>query len=191
MGINNRAISDLSSEALQEELISAQMMLFHKTREEILSEPDGIMGANTVTLADDMLTVTSEPVRIIPGEFSAKGTSFEGHAFYEASSIRKVGDLYYLIYSSQLSHELCYAVSKYPDKGFTYGGTIISNGDVGYRGRKEKDRLNMTGNNHGSMEYINGQWYILSSTYPQITYSRRYVQSQLIFCRMVAFHRSR
>jgi Glycosyl hydrolases family 43. len=144
----------------QEGMVSALMMVFHKTREEIESEPDGIMGANAATLADDMLTITSGPVRIIPGEFTASGTSFEGHAFYEASSIRKVGDLYYFIYSSQQSHDLCYAVSKYPDRDFTFGGTIISNGDVGYKGKKEEDRLNMTANDHGSIEYINGQWYV-------------------------------
>lgn len=165
----------VAPEVLREQLIKTQMMLFHKSREEIMSEQDcNVMGAVTVTLADDMLTITAEPVRIIPGEFTAKGTSFEGHAFYEASSIRKVGDLYYFIYSSQLSHELCYAVSKYPDKSFSYGGTIISNGDVGYRGRKEKDRLNMTGNNHGSIEYINGQWYIFYHRHThRSTYSRQ------------------
>ncbi|MEH7495347.1 family 43 glycosylhydrolase [Neobacillus niacini] len=151
---------DQSSGFSQESLISALTMVFHKTREEILSEPDGIMGANVITLADNMLTVTSGPVRIIPGEMSSKGTSFEGNAFYEASSIRKIGSLYYFIYSSQESHELCYAVSKYPDKDFSFGGKIISNGDVGYEDRKEEDRLNMTANDHGSIENINGQWYV-------------------------------
>ena len=37
---------------------------------------------------------------------------------------------------------------------------IISNGDVGYRGRKAEDRLNMTANNHGSLEKLGDQWYI-------------------------------
>jgi len=158
---SDQAVQDLPPEVLKESLIAAQMMLTHKSREEIVSEEDSIvMGANVVTLADDMLTITTEPIRFIPGEFTAKGTSFEGNAFYEASSIRKIGNIYYFIYSSQLSHALCYAVSKYPDKDFTFGGTIISNGDVGYQGRKEEDRLNLTGNNHGSIEYINGQWYI-------------------------------
>jgi hypothetical protein len=160
-GRNTTSMENIPPEVMKENLIKAQIMITHKTREEILSEPDSnVMGAITVTLADDMLTVTSEPVRIVPGEFTAKGTSFEGHAFYEASSIRKVGDFYCFIYSSQLSHELCYAVSKYPDTEFKYGGTIISNGDVGYSGRKEEDRLNMTANNHGSIEYINNHWYI-------------------------------
>jgi len=136
------------------------MKLFNKSREEIYNEPEGIMGANTVVLADDMLTVITEPKRIIPGQFDAFGTEFEGHAFYEASSIRKIDDTYYFIYSSEKSNELCYATSKYPDKDFKYRGTIISNGDIGYKGRKAEDRLNMTANNHGSIEYINGQWYV-------------------------------
>ena len=153
-------ISAVSKEAFREQLIQAQMMLFKKSREEIESEPEGVMGANTVTLQDDMLTLSSESVRILPGQFAAKGTSFEGHAFYEASSIRKIGQTYYFIYSSQWNHELCYATSKYPDKDFVYGGTIISNGDIGFRGRRPEARLNLTGTNHGSIEWIHGNWYV-------------------------------
>ena len=119
-----------------------------------------IMGAFTVELADDMLTVKTEPKLIVPCHMEAKGTDFAEHSFYEGSSIRKVNGKYYFIYSSQVNHELCYAVSDYPDWGFKYGGVIISNGDIGYKGRKAKDRLNTTGNNHGSIEQINGQWYI-------------------------------
>ena len=37
---------------------------------------------------------------------------------------------------------------------------IISNGNVGYKGRKEKDRIAATGNNHGSIACIKGQWYV-------------------------------
>ncbi len=136
------------------------MNMFDKTRDEVIAEPRGIMGANMVTLADDMLTVNSDPVRIVPGQFEAAGTTFEGHAFFEASSIRKIGDIYYFIYSSQLIHELCYATSSYPDRDFVYRGIIVSNGDVGYKGRLAKDRTNATGNNHGSIEYINNKWYI-------------------------------
>ena len=144
----------------REQLVQAEMMLFKRSREELLSEPEDVMGANTIVLANDMLTVVGEPQRIVPGQFAAAGTSFEGHAFYEASSIRKIGSTYYFIYSSELSNELCYATSLYPDKGFVFGGTIISNGDVGFQGRKSEDRLNMTANIHGSIEYINGQWYV-------------------------------
>lgn len=135
--------------------------LFSRTEEDTRDLKYPLMGANTVTLSDDMLTVTGEVMRILPGQFDTpKDSSFYGHSFYEAASIRKVDGRYYFIYSSENSHELCYAVSRYPDRGFVYGGTIISNGDVGYQGREPKDRLNMTANNHGSLECVNGQWYI-------------------------------
>lgn len=144
----------------REQMQNVEMMLFEKTAEELAASPEGVMGANAVELENDMLTIRHRPLRIVPGQFDAKGTSFEGHAFFEASSIRKIDDYYYFIYSSEKQHELCYAISKYPNKDFVYGGVIISNGDVGYQGRLEKDRLVTSGNNHGSIENINGQWYI-------------------------------
>lgn len=150
----------MHSLAFQEKMIQVQEMLFGKSREEIEHEKDGLMGANVVRLASDMLTVVSEPKRIVPGQFDASGTEFEGHAFFEASSIRKIRNHYYFIYSSQKSHELCYAVSNFPDRDFHYGGVLISNGDIGYHGRKEEDRLALTGNNHGSIVCVNGQWYV-------------------------------
>lgn len=133
-------------------------IIFGKARDK---DYDGnIMGAYTVELDDDMLTVRTEPKLIAPCRMEAKGTGFEDHAFYEACSIRKIGDTYYFIWSSFVNHELCYATSKYPDRDFRFGGVIISNGDIGYHGRAAEDRLNTTGNNHGSIEQINGQWYI-------------------------------
>ena len=161
----------LSGAQMEEQLIMVQMMLFNRTREEVLAEPEGLMGANCVTLEDDMLTVASEPVRIVPGQLKAAGTSFEGHAFYEASSIRKIGDTYYFIYSPQKNNQLCYATSPYPDKEFVYRGVIISNGDVEYQGREQKDADNLTGTNHGSIENINGKWYVF---YHRLTHGSDY-----------------
>ncbi|MDO4623244.1 MAG: family 43 glycosylhydrolase [Eubacteriales bacterium] len=146
-----------------------QSKLYGKTMEEIKSAPDGIMGPMCVTLADDMLTVTSRAVHIITPH--VKGTEWEEHPFFEGASIRRINGLYYFIYSSLKNHELCYAVSHYPDRDFTYGGTIISNGDVGYNGRKEEDRLNATGTTHGSIECINGQWYVF---YHRLTHGSDY-----------------
>lgn len=142
------------------QLKQVQMQMFEKTEEELAGEPEGVMGAFTVELAADMLTVKTEPVRIVPGQFDSLGTEYEGHAFFEASSIRKIGETYYFVYSSQVCHELCYAVSSFPDRDFTYGGVIVSNGDIGYQGRAEQDRLAMTGNNHGGLVCAEGQWYI-------------------------------
>ena len=158
----------------KEQEIQAEMMVFGKTREEVTRGEYPYMGANAVPLADDMLTVLRDPVRIVPGQLESGGTSFEGHAFFEASSMRKIGATYYFIYSSQFQHELCYATSRYPDRGFVYRGTIVSNGDIGLDGRKTRDRVCITGNNHGSIEKINGEWYIFYHRHThKTTFSRQ------------------
>ena len=69
--------------------------------------------------------------------------------FYEASSPRKVGDTYYLIYSPRMGSRLAYATAPSPAGPFTYRGYIIDNG-VDYP----------AGNNHGSIACLNGQWYV-------------------------------
>ncbi|HJA66830.1 hypothetical protein B5F07_21715 [Lachnoclostridium sp. An169] len=77
-----------------------------------------------------MLTVIGEPRFVAPGPLISNGTGFEGHAFYEASSMRKINEIYYFVYFSELSHELCYAKGKRPLGPFEYGGTLISIGDI-------------------------------------------------------------
>ena len=143
---------------LNQIFLIVQSKLFGKSIKEIKKEELGINGAVMVTLDDDMITVSSKPRKITPN--ITKGTPWEEHPFFEASSIRKIKDTYYFIYSSQAGHELCYATSKYPNRDFQYRGVIISNGDIGYKGRKGIDRIAMTGNNHGSIECLNGQWYV-------------------------------
>ncbi|MEW9870734.1 family 43 glycosylhydrolase [Arthrobacter sp. HS15c] len=135
-----------------------QAKMFNKTPAGIKAHGDSVQGAIAVRLDDDMLTVRSEPQRIIPTR--TNGTSFEGHAFWEGSSIRKVDDTYYFVYSSFNSHELCYATSRNPDRDFVYRGVIVSNGDIGLEGRTARDRINQTGTNHGSIERIGNQWYV-------------------------------
>ena len=115
-------------------------------------------GPIAVELEQDMLTIKEKPHFVIPGALNARGTDFEGHGFFEATSIRKVGSKYYFIYSSELGHELCYAVSDCPDRGFRYGGTLISNGDIGWQGNTSP--MNYTGTNHGSIVCVNGDWYV-------------------------------
>jgi arabinoxylan arabinofuranohydrolase len=128
-----------------------------------------IKGGMVVELKQDMITVIEPPKAVLPCFTNSHGTGFENHAFLEASSIRKINGMYYLIYSSQQMHELCYATSPYPDKGFVYGGVIISNGDIGYQGRKPEESLGYIGNNHGSLVQINGQWFIFYHRHTQAT----------------------
>jgi len=114
-------------------------------------------GMYCMELEADMLTVKNGPTRLIASNIREGSMS---HGFFEASSMRKINGIYYFIYSSHLSHELCYMTSNRPDGGFEFKGTIISIGDVGYKNRPLEKRLNHLGNTHGSLVQINGQWYI-------------------------------
>lgn len=122
--------------------------------------PIVVKGGMVTELEKDMLTVKKGPRYIFPWIKNGEGTGFEEHEFFEAASIRKIGNKYYFIYSSINGHELCYGVSDYPDKDFQYGGILISNGDIGLDERSEEEAVNYIGNNHGSIVCIKDQWYV-------------------------------
>lgn len=118
-------------------------------------------GPMVMVLDSDMLTVIEEPVFIAPSAPYSAGSGFEGHEFFEAPSIRKRGDTYYFIYSSIVCHELCYATSKEPTKGFSYGGVIVSNNDLHIDTYKPAEKpMYYGGNNHGSIVQAGEEWYI-------------------------------
>ena len=91
--------------------------------------------------------------------------------FFEASSIRKIKDKYVFIYSRwtkdgefglpETNYTLAYAYGDKPLGPWTYGGTIIDG-----RGREINEKGdtiasgNVSGNTHGSICEINGQWYV-------------------------------
>jgi len=153
-----------------------------------LNNMDERIGAMATVLGKDMLTIEQEPKVIIPGvEYTlpekevlekVKKTkektncpyelisvknweTFKGHAFFEGSSIRKIGDVYYFIFSSELQHELSYATSKNPIEGFVYQGAIVSNADIGIDTYKPADMPTYYGaNNHGGIEKIKNDFYI-------------------------------
>lgn len=77
----------------------------------------------------------------------------ESHYFHEGSSVRKIGDTYYYVFADVERGKptaLGYATSKSPLGPFKYQGIIIDN--------EECDPASW--NNHGSIEKINGQWYV-------------------------------
>ena len=117
-----------------------------------------IMGGAVVELdPKDMLTVIGKPRQTLP----ISGAGIGKHGFFEASSMRKIGDKYYFVYSSTIGHELCYATSDRPDGPFKFGGTIVSIGDIGLGRHKDvKTASNYTGNTHGGMLEVNGKHYI-------------------------------
>ena len=139
-------------------------------------------GAMCTALESDMLTIREEPVFVVPGVEYAAGTEYEGHAFFEAPSIRKRGDTYYFVYSSTPMHELCYAVSDRPNGGFRYGGVIVSNADLHIDTYKPADMpVAAGGNNHGSIIEIAGQWYIFYHRQTNATWYSRQGCAEPIF----------
>ena len=141
-------------------------------------------GAMVTVLDKDMLTVKCAPKIIVPGCEYSKGTMYENHAFFEAPSIRKRGDTYYFIYSSEVMHELCYATSKNPTDGFIYGGVLVSNCDLHIGTYKPADMPIAYGaNNHGSMVQIGDDWYIFYHRHTNGTwYSRQGCAEKLTIC---------
>ncbi len=132
-------------------------------------------GPMATVLEADMLTVKKAPVFLMPSEPYSAGSGFEGHEFFEAPSIRKRGDIYYFVYSSVVMHELCYATSKNPLEGFTYGGVIVSNNDSHIDTYKPAEKpMFYGGNNHGSIVEIGKNWYIFYHRHTNGTnYSRQ------------------
>ena len=131
-------------------------------------------GAMATVLGPDMLTILEEPVFVAPGCEYGAGTGFEGHEFFEAPSMRKIGDTYYFIYSSVVMHELCYATCKSPTGTFRYGGVLVSNCDLHIDTYKPADLPMAYGaNNHGSIVEINNRWYIFYHRHPNGTWDSR------------------
>lgn len=118
-------------------------------------------GAMATVLSEDMLTIVRAPQTIAPSKPYASGSSYEGHEFFEAPSMRKRGEQYYFIYSSVHNRELCYATGKNPLGPFTYGGVILDNGDIGIGSYKSASQLMaLHCNNHGSFTEIADKWYL-------------------------------
>ena len=118
-------------------------------------------GPMATVLKADMVSIAEEPVILMPSQPYSAGSGYEGHEFFEASSIRKFGDTYYFVYSSVVMHELCYATSKKPREGFVYRGVLVSNCDMHIDTYKPADKPMFYGaNNHGGLERIGDALYI-------------------------------
>ena len=133
--------------------------LCHRDLKTIKETKPSILSCAYCELEDDMYTVKGEVKAVLDSKTTAKkGTPFYEHPFYEAPSIRKIGKWYYLVYSSNQNNELAYAKSRYPDRGFEFGGVIISNADLGYKGNKRPKFP--AGTIHGGIAELNGRYAI-------------------------------
>ncbi len=118
-------------------------------------------GGVGMELESDMLTIKGDIKLIFPQKEHQPPKDFVGHAFFEASSIRKADGKYIFVYSSENNHELCWAESDKPLEGYRYGGTLVDLGDLYLNGNADESKAsNYLGNTHGGMAKLNDQWYI-------------------------------
>ena len=106
----------------------------------------GQLFSHGVKLNPDM--VSFDPANIVDNLVTE-----EEHFFHEGSSMRRIGDTYYYVYADMQRGKptsLGYATSDSPLSPFTYRGIIIDNDGC--------DPASW--NNHGSIECVNGQWYV-------------------------------
>ena len=97
-------------------------------------------------LNDDMTSLDTNS--IVDGLVTEKE-----HHFHEGSSMRRRGDIYYYVFADiSRGRPTClgYATSKSPLGPFTYRGVIIDNSGCDPK----------SWNNHGSIEEIDGRWYV-------------------------------
>ncbi|MDD2969569.1 MAG: family 43 glycosylhydrolase [Lachnospiraceae bacterium] len=116
-------------------------------------------GGVVIELEQDMCTIKNGPELL----FSIKGRkgAFKNHAFFEASSMRKVDSKYCFVYSSEHNHELCYAMSDHSKGLFEFGGILVDIGDLYLDGNvNERRATNYLGNTHGGLLKIGNDWYI-------------------------------
>lgn len=119
-------------------------------------DPGNRKGSFVCELEPDMVTMKTEQKLLTSGGENC----FAENPFFEASSIRKFNGKYYFIYSPLPNvHNLCYAVSDYPDRDFRYQGVLVSNADI-FDGQEETYALTYWGNNHGSLVEVNGEYYV-------------------------------
>ena len=114
-------------------------------------------GGWVTELKSDMLTAITRPKRVIPGRNESVGTPFEGHGFFEGASIRKIDGEYVLVYVSWNVNELCWATSSDPCGPFRYRGSLV------------RTRNLTSGNTHGGMVQLGGDWYVFYHRHTQGT----------------------
>lgn len=106
----------------------------------------GQLHSHGVRLAKDL--VSFDPAEIVDDLVTE-----EEHYFHEGSSLRKINGRYYYLYADIQRGKptaLGYAIGESPLGPFRYQGILIDNAACDPQ----------SWNNHGSIECVNGQWYV-------------------------------
>ena len=126
-------------------------------------------------LIDPFIPASSADGRLLDKEGSEYKALYQGQNpldfnFFEASSIRQVGNKYVMVFSGYSGKEyglgntnsaLRYAFGDSPLGPWRSGGVLVdSRGVVAGEGNAQLITTNAGHNTHGSIQEINGQWYV-------------------------------
>lgn len=126
-------------------------------------------------LIDPFIPASSRDGKLLDKEGSVYKALYKGQNpldfnFFEASSIRQVGNKYVMVFSGYSGHEygvgatnsaLRYAFGDSPLGPWRSGGVLVdSRGIVLNEDGSKLMTTNAAHNTHGSLEEINGQWYV-------------------------------
>jgi len=106
------------------------------------------LGPMFAKMSDDMKSFVTEPVniKILDENGDPIKAGDEDRRFFEDAWINKIGDKYYLSYSTGTTHYIVYATSDKPEGPFVYQGRILEP-VIGWT------------THHSIMEY-HGKWYL-------------------------------
>lgn len=108
---------------------------------------DPAVPARVARLTPDMMQLAEQPRPVvITDSLGTPLPNSDPHRFFEAPWVNKIGDKYYLTYSTGGSHLLCYATSSSPYGPFIYGGEIMTP-VVGWT-------------THQALVELDGKWYL-------------------------------
>ena len=129
-----------------------------------------VVGLFVRELEQDMLTSKREPVILMPADDDRKKPNF-----FEAASVRKIGEWYYLVYMATDLSGLHYMMSKYPDRGFEHKGLLYSTSKNLLNDGTSVQDAHLIDNNHGSIEEINGEVYVFNHRHTNRSHFSRQV----------------
>jgi hypothetical protein len=134
-----------------------------------------VVGLFVRELEADMITAKTDPQIIMPADDDRFSPNF-----FEAASVRRFDDEYILVYMSTDLTGLHYAASPYPDKGFVHQGLLHSTSPNLLNDGLSSDDAHLIENNHGSLEKINGSYYIFNHRHTnQNHFSRQVVADKV------------
>lgn len=129
-----------------------------------------VVGLFVRELEGDMLTAKTEPKILMPVKDDRSQPNF-----FEGASIRKFGEWYYLLYMATDLTGLHYMMSRKPDRDFEHKGLIHSTSFNDLIDDTALYERYIIENNHGSMEKINGDFYIFNHRHTNRSHFSRQV----------------